>query len=516
MLTSITSVNRRLCLSVLSLLGLLPNLQFVCLAEAVDPHAEKPKESAPEICDVVNSQHVIEINGEQIAYTAKTGKLVLKDRKGEPTAEIFYVAYTRDDQQPEERPITFSFNGGPGSSSVWLHMGVLGPKRVLLDKDGFALPPPHKLVDNAYSLLDATDLVFIDPVSTGFSQPVDFEKEKQFHGLEEDILSVGEFIRRYVTENARWSSPKYLIGESYGTTRASALSLHLQQAHGMYLNGVMLVSAVLDFATIRYQEDNDNPYIYFLPTMAATARFHGRLDKRFQDMPLGDFIAEVEKYSISTYRDALFIGDRLPADQAQAVAERLSGYTGIPAEEYLRYRLKLTVHRFFKALLEDQGEIVGRYDGRYVGIAPHPWDMEAGMSYDPSYSQIYGAYSATFNDYIRRELKYENDAPYNILANVRPWEYGEDFKSRYVNVSQRLREALVMNPHLKVHICAGYYDLATPYFAAEATFDRMLLHPDLRDSFEFSYYEAGHMMYTVEKELAKQKQALAEFIRRTN
>lgn len=482
--------------------------------ETAKAAAEEQPAPVVEESDVVTTHHAIELKGKTIKYTANTGKLVLKNRKGEPTAEIFYIAYTKDEEQPEDRPLTFSFNGGPGSSSVWLHMGILGPKRVILDKDGFALPPPHMLGENPFSLLDETDLVFIDPVSTGFSKPVDFEKEKEFHGLQEDVESVGEFIRRYVTDNARWSSPKFLIGESYGTTRASALSQHLQKAHGMYLNGIMLVSAVLDFATIRYSEDNDSPYIYFLPSMAATSRYHKRIDKTYQDMSIEEFTDEVEQFSISTYQQALFAGDRLSAKDTQSVAKQLSEYTGISEKEILKNRLKLDVWMFFEQLLEDQGKMIGRFDGRYVGISALPWEYEQGVYYDPSYHQIYGAYSSAFNDYVRRDLGYENDAPYKLLTNVRPWNFGEEFKARYVNVSIRLREALVMNPHMKVHVCAGYYDLATPYFAAEATFDRMLLHPDVRDNYEFSYYEAGHMMYTVEEELKKQKAALGEFIRK--
>ncbi len=463
----------------------------------------------------VVTSHSLQLHGETIDYTAKTGKLILKNRKGEPTAEIFYIAYTKDEVGPEDRPLTFSFNGGPGSSSVWLHMGVLGPKRVQLDENGFAVPPPHHLADNAYSLLDETDLVFIDPVSTGYSMPADLEKEKEFHGLEPDVESVGEFIRRYVSENARWASPKFIIGESYGTTRAAALALHLQKRHGMYLNGVMLVSAVLDFATIRYAEDNDSPYVYFLPSLAATARYHGKLAQAQQSKPLEKLLTEVEAFAAGEYRQALFLGDALDSEKAASIAGKLSTYTGISVDEIRSRRLRLSAYDFFDLLLEDEGKEVGRYDGRYVGIAPYPWEWQAGMSYDPSYAQIYGAYSSAFNDYVHRELGYKNDAPYEILANVRPWDYGKDFDARYVNVSQRLREAIIMNPFLNVHVCAGYYDMATPYYAAEATFDRLLLHEDLRDNISFSYYEAGHMMYTVEAELARLKQVLAGFVRQS-
>lgn len=482
------------------------------------PAAETEPEGTGETAAVEETRpavtsHSIVIDGSTINYSTKTGKLILKNRKDEPTAEIFYIAYTKDDAEPEQRPLTFSFNGGPGSSSVWMHMGVLGPRRVRLTADGFALPPPHQLESNAYSLLDETDLVFIDPVSTGFSKPVDFEKEKSFHGLDQDVESVGEFIRRYITENGRWSSPRFLVGESYGTTRASALSLHLQERHGMYLNGIMLISAVLDFATIRYAEDNDNPYVYFLPSMAATAHYHGRLSGKYQEKQLDKLLKEVEAFAATDYREALFLGDSLSSEKAAEIAVKISAYTSIPEAEIKHRRLRLSAFDFFELLLADEGRQIGRFDGRYVGIAPYPWEWDAGMNYDPSYAQIYGAYSSAFNDYVRRELGYEDDAPYEILANVRPWDYGKAFDARYVNVSQRLREAMVMNPYLRVHVSAGYYDMATPYFAAQATADRMLLHPDLKSNISFSYYKAGHMMYTVESELARLKEALALFIR---
>jgi carboxypeptidase C (cathepsin A) len=467
--------------------------------------------AAPEI---VESQHSVEIGGQSIAYTARAGKIRLKDAKGEPTADIFFIAYTRDGAEPEARPLTFSFNGGPGSSSVWLHMGVLGPRRVRLQEDGFALPPPHQLVDNAYSLLDETDLVFIDPVSTGFSRATDPDKAREFHGLEEDVAAVGDFIRRYVAEFARWSSPKFLIGESYGTTRAAALSLHLQERYGMYLNGVMLVSSVLDFATLQFSEDNDLPFVLFLPSMAATAHFHGRLPEPYQSMPVEDLLREAEAFAMGPYRDALFAADSLPRAQVDEVAERLAALTGVPREEFERHRLRLSVFAFFSLLLRDEGLAVGRFDSRYKGVAPLPWEFRIGSGYDPSYAQIYGAYSSGFNDYVRRELNYASDLPYEVLTNVRPWNFGEEFQTRYVNVSRRLREALVMNPFLQVHVCSGIYDLATPYFATDYTLDRLHLHPDLRDNIVTESYAAGHMMYTVKSELARQKAALARFIRR--
>jgi len=483
-------------------------------AESAPAAPNAPAAPAPAKDTIVETHHSVEIGGRTIEYTARAGTLTLKNRKGEPTAEIFFVAYTKDGESTEQRPLTFSFNGGPGSSSVWLHMGVLGPRRVKLQDNGFSLPPPHQLVDNEWSLLDETDLVFIDPVSTGFSRAVEPDKEKAFHGLNEDVEAVGDFIRRYVTEFARWSSPKFLIGESYGTTRAAALAQHLQSRHGMYLNGIMLVSTVLDFATLRYAEDNDLPYVLFLPSMAATAWYHQRLAPKLQGRELSDLLREVERFATGEYRAALFAGDSLDPAKASAVAARLAAYTGIPQSEVERLRLKLDAFAFFDKLLEHEGKRVGRFDGRYTGVAAHPWEWHSNdLSYDPSYAQIYGAYSSAFNDYVRRELEFESEIPYEILTNVQPWNYGDEFKGRYVNVSERLREALVMNPDLQIHVCSGYYDLATPYFATDYTLDRLLLHPELRDNIKVEYYEAGHMMYTAISELQKQKSNLATFVR---
>jgi carboxypeptidase C (cathepsin A) len=497
-----------------------PALMGAETAAAETPAPQKSGEQAPEAApsapEIIETKHTITIDGKTIAYTAKAGKIALKDIKGEPTAEIFFIAYTKDGADPETRPVTFSFNGGPGSSSVWLHLGILGPRRVLLDDDGFALPPPHRLVDNEWSLLDETDLVFIDPVSTGYSRATDPEKAKAFHGLDEDVESVGEFIRRYTTEYERWASPKFLIGESYGTTRAAALSLFLHDRHGLYLNGIMLVSSVLDFATLRFNEDNDLPFVLFLPSLAATAHYHGQLDKDWQALPVEDVLRRAEAFATGPYRAALFAGDGLDSATFRSVAGELSAMTGIDKDTILEYKLRLDAFAFFRLLLKDEGLQVGRFDGRYTGVAPEEWESGWGPgNYDPSYNQIYGAYSATLNDYVRRDLKYKSDLPYEILTNVRPWNFSEEFSTRYVNVSSRLRKALVMNPDMRVHISSGIYDLATPYFATEYTLDRIFVHPDLKDNFEVSLYAGGHMMYSVKAELAKQKADLAGFIRRS-
>nr|MBP6788603.1 hypothetical protein [Promineifilum sp.] len=389
----------------------------------------------PPPVDVLSqTAHTIVINGETIAYIATAGRLVLKaedEKEGEkPKASIFFVAYTRD-RGPDvdeathaaARPITFSFNGGPGSSSVWLHLGLLGPRRVVLEEDGRAVPPPYRLVDNTYSLLDKTDLVFIDPVTTGFSRAVPGEADKQFHGFKADIESVGDFIRLYVSRNHRWASPRYLIGESYGTTRAAGLSGYLQDRHGLYLNGIMLVSVVLNFMTLRFAPGNDLPYLLFLPTYAATAHYHGRLGT---DAPgeLPALLAEVEGFAMNEYALALLRGDALPAEERAAIAARLARYTGLSADYIERTNLRIDIHRFVKELLRDRRRTVGRLDSRYTGI-----DRDAAgehHEFDPSYALIQGPYTGLLNDYVRRELRFESDLPYEILSDrVYPWSFDE-------------------------------------------------------------------------------------------
>jgi carboxypeptidase C (cathepsin A) len=460
------------------------------------------------------------IDGQTINYTATAGTIVLKEEsegddktaEGEkPKASVFFIAYTRDDvDDVSHRPLTFSFNGGPGSSSVWLHLGVLGPRRVLLDDDGYPLPPPYRLVDNEHSLLDRTDLVFIDPVSTGYSRVVPGEKAGQFHNFQKDIESVGEFIRLYTTRFKRWPSPKFLIGESYGTTRAAGLSGHLQERHGMYLNGVMLVSTILNFQTALFNPGNDLPHLLFLPTYTATAWFHQCLAEELQQ----DFhstLQEVEAFAAGEYALALMKGAALPTDERAAIAQKLARYTGLSPEYIERTDLRIEIHRFVKELLRDQWRTVGRLDSRFTGM-----DRDAAgekFDYDPSYAAIQGPYTATLNDYVRTELEFESDLPYEILTErVRPWGY-EQHQNAYVNVAETLREAMTKNPFLKVFVANGYYDLATPYFATRYTFNHLGLDPSLQQNISMAYYEAGHMMYIHLPSLAQLKQDLASFMR---
>lgn len=483
---------------------------------------EKTTTPPPPVDDIAETRHTVMIGGRELSYTATTGRIILKaedEKEGEkPRAAIFFVAYTLDrpdgiaeSEYIARRPITFSFNGGPGSSSVWLHLGLLGPRRVVLAQDGRPLPPPYRLVNNEFSLLDKTDLVFIDPVTTGFSRAVPGEKDKQFHGFKADIESVGDFIRLFVSRHHRWGSPRYLIGESYGTTRAAGLAGYLQERHGLYLNGVMLVSAVLNFLTLEFDPGNDLPYILFLPTYAATAFYHNRLAPDLQ-ADLGRTLAEVEAFSLGEYAAALLRGDSMDEESRNSLVARLARYTGLSPRYIESTNLRINIHRFVKELLRDQRRTVGRLDSRFTGI-----DRDAagdGHEYDPSYAVIQGGYSGTLNDYVRRELQFESDLPYEILSErVHPWSY-EDHQNTYVNVSETLRKAMSMNPHLRVFIANGYYDLATPYLATHYTFNHLGLDKSLWGNITMTHYEAGHMMYIHDPSLSKLKADLDAFLDR--
>jgi len=484
------------------------------------PDKTDAKPTPPPADVITQTHHTITLNGRELAYTATAGRIILKaedEKEGEkPKAAIFFVAYTADrpegtteGEQAAARPITFSFNGGPGSSSVWLHLGLLGPRRVVLEEDGRPLPPPYRLIDNAFTLLDKTDLVFIDPVTTGFSRAVPGEKDKQFHGFKPDIETVGDFIRLYVSRYHRWGSPRYLIGESYGTTRAAGLAGYLQERHGLYLNGIMLISVVLNFMTVDFDPGNDLPYVLFLPTYTATAHYHNRLEPILQ-ADLRQTLAEVEAFALGEYATALMQGDALPDEAATALAARLARYTGLSQMYVEATNLRINIHRFVKELLRDERRTAGRLDSRFTGI-----DRDAageGHEYDPSYAIIQGAYTGLLNDYVRRELGFESDLPYEILTErVHPWNF-EQHQNSYVNVGETLRKAMSMNPHLRVFVANGYYDLATPYLATQYTLNHLQLDRSRRDNVTMRYYEAGHMMYIHDPSLAQLKADLDTFL----
>ncbi|MEU4444617.1 peptidase S10 [Actinosynnema sp. NPDC050801] len=464
--------------------------------------------------DLVTTQHSITVKRRKLNYTTATGRVVLRqevvtDGKFDghlPKAEVFVTAYTLDGADPAKRPVTFAFNGGPGSSSVWLHLGLLGPRRVVSGDVGELAPPPYDLVDNAETLLAHSDLVFIDPVSTGYSRAVKGEAPGQYHGFQGDLESVGEVIRLWTSRNGRWMSPKFLAGESYGTTRAAGLAEYLQSRYGMYLNGLMLISSVLDFATLDFSEGNDLPHTLFLPTYAAIAHYHGLHGAR----PLEDVLADAEDFASRDYPWALARGSRLSTEERAAAVARLAGLTGLSEDYVDRVDLRIEHVRFFTELLRSRRLVVGRLDSRFTGA-----DADYGREHfsdDPSYSAILGPYTAALNHYVRAELEYENDLPYEILTmNVRPWSYKE-FEGMHVTVANKLSSAMRANPHLKVHIAYGYLDGATPYYAAEHVVAHLRIPQELHGNIEAAYYPAGHMMYVHEPSRVQQSKDLAAFV----
>lgn len=460
---------------------------------------------------IIETNQQIAIQGKIIKYKAQTGFLQLQDEYGKPKANIFFIAYTQEGiGDVTKRPITFCFNGGPGSASLWLHLGVIGPKRVLMTDKGEPLPPPYKYIDNEFSWLDKTDLVFIDPVNTGYSRAVEGEKPAQFLGYVEDIESVGEFIRLYCSKNARWASPKYLAGESYGTTRAVGLANYLQDRYNMYFNGLCLISAVLQFQTVRFDKGNDLPYILFLPTYAATAWYHKKLPADLQQKDLKSLLKEVENFALNEYATFLVKGDWATETEKKSVAEKLQRYTGLSAEFLANCFYRIEIGRFCKELLRKEGKTVGRLDSRMIGV---DYD-NAGerFEFDPSLNAtISGPYATAINQYIRQELKFETHLAYEVLTSrVQPWNYN-NVQNRYLNVAEELRSAMAKNPALKVWVCSGYYDFATPYFATDYTFNHAFLRPEQKKNIRTTYYEAGHMMYIHKESFLQMRKDLEKF-----
>jgi carboxypeptidase C (cathepsin A) len=478
-------------------------------------HEMAPKEMAkpplpPPEEKLVTTRHSARIGGAEVRYSATAGTLLLKEEDGTPKASVFFVAYSRDGVADlGRRPITFTFNGGPGSSSVWLHLGAFGPRRVVMDDEGLLAAPPYQLTDNESSLLDVSDLVFIDPVTTGFSRAVPGQSDKQFHGVREDVESVGEFIRLYCGRFGRWASPKFLAGESYGTTRAAGLANYLQERHGMYLNGILLISTILNFQTARFDVGNDLPYALFLPTYTATAWYHRKLPADLQT-DLRKALAESEAFALEDYTLALARGTDLEEVERQAVAAKLARLTGLSTAYLEQVNLRPEIQAFIKELLRDRRETVGRLDSRFKGIDREAAGQET--EFDPSYAAIQGPYTAMLNHYVREELDFQSDLAYEILTGrVRPWSYG-DFENQYLNVAEDLRKAMARNPALKVFVGEGYYDLATPYFAAEYTFDHLGFDPTYRERVTTATYEAGHMMYIRKADREKLKRDVVDFL----
>lgn len=455
------------------------------------------------------TKHSIRIGNRQLNYTVSTGFMPIKNAvSGDTEARIFYMAYTLDDP-PAGRPLMFSFNGGPGSASVWLHMGALGPKRVKMLDDGLMPPAPYEAEENAQTWLDQTDLVFIDPVGTGYSRATKPELASKFFGLTGDIESIGEFIRMYLGRNERWTSPLFLVGESYGTTRAAGLSNHLFE-RGIALNGIVLVSTVMNFQSLSFADNNDLPLILIFPSYTATAWYHKQLPAELQRKPLREVLNESEQFAMNEYGPAMLRIDKLSAPEKNALLDKFSRLSGLGRDFVDENNFRVTLGEFNKELLRKQRRSTGRLDSRFLGFDKD----SAGTStdFDPSMTAIRTPYTAVFNDYVRRELGYKSDLEYYILGGgiTSPWNWGVN--NQYADTSQALSSAMRKNPYMKVMVASGYYDMATPYFAAEYTVSAMNLDPQLRRNFTFTYYEAGHMMYIEKESLRKLKTDVTGFI----
>jgi len=479
---------------------------------AQSPQTRRPQDQAapPAEDPPVVTRHEIRAGGRALHYTVTTGMMPIKNREGETEARIFFMAYTLDDAGNRgRRPLTFSFNGGPGSASVWLHLGAIGPKRVRMNADGTMPAPPFELVDNEQTWLNQSDLVFIDPVGTGYSRAVRPDLAAKFFGLNGDIESVGEFIRMYLTRYERWTSPLFLAGESYGTTRASALSGYLVD-RGIAFNGIMLISTIMNFETTNFAAGNDLPYELFLPSYAATAWYHKKLPADLQSKSVQDVAAEAERFASGDYALALEKGDRLSAQERQDVVAKLSRYTGLDGRFIDNANLRVSLNLFRKELLRSERRSIGRLDARFKGFdASFSTDSP---DFDASEAAIRPPYTSTFNNYVRTELGYKSDLEYYILGGgiTSPWNWGTN--NNYVDTSVALRNALAKNPYLKIFVAMGYYDMATPYYAAEYTLHHISLDPMLLRNISTGYYEAGHMMYIDEKQLARLRADVGKFI----
>jgi len=495
---------------------IFPVLLGLSLASFATPEPEKPAEApekeapAAKPVEPVTRESTVTINGQKVPYRVSTGKLQLKQDDGKPRASIFHVSYIRTDvKDPSTRPVMFAFNGGPGSSAVWLHIGVLGPKIVKLPGDGTSAPmPPARVADNPLSILDVCDLVFVDPVSTGYSRAEKDTKPGDFHGLDEDIESVGDFIRRWVSEHDRWSSPKFLLGESYGGIRVAGLSNHLQTRYGMTLNGVVLLSSLLDFSTLQPAQGNDLAYEVYLPSLTGTAHFHKKIQ--------GDrdaLVKECREFAFGDYATALLKGSALDPAGRTAIAEKLEKFTGIDAATCLAHDLRIDSTFFRAELLRKEGKVIGRFDAR---VAWDATDRSAPTpEYDPSYSLAYGAFATAMLDYLGRDLGYKEDQPYEILTNkVQPWRWNTS--NEVVNLSERLAAAMRDNPHLKVLVMGGYTDLATPPEGIAYSVRHLLDLPEsVRGNIQTASFDGGHMFYLNPPDLIKTRAELVKFIQGT-
>jgi carboxypeptidase C (cathepsin A) len=481
-------------------------------SEPAKEGSEKEKEERFDMTEVapVVTHHQMTLNGQLLKYTATTGRLPIKRGDGKIEAEMFFVAYTVDGQDAAKRPLTFAFNGGPGSASVWLHMGALGPKRVVLQSNGFMPAAPYRMTDNENSLLDRSDIVMIDAIGTGFSRAADPEKLKKYLGVTGDIQAFSEFIRMYITRNDRWSSPLFILGESYGTTRAAGIAGYLA-AHGISFNGITLLSMAVDFGTLEWAKNNDVPYVLLLPTYTMIAAYHKKLPAEvMQDMARTR--QEAEQWASGEYAQALAKGDAITPEERNHVIDQMMKYTGLTRQVIDTQNLRIDVPTFTHNLLLDQKVRVGRLDGRFSG--PDPGGPNDPF-FDPAGSATLPPYTSVFNHYLRSDLGYKTDMPYLVFAYDQPgfakWDWGSA-ETGFPNTGTGLRAAIVKNPYLKILVMEGYYDLATPYYAANYTMNHLDLGESFRKNVSYATYESGHMVYIDQSQHVKMKKDVVNFM----
>jgi len=491
-------------------------LIFAPFAAFADEDNTAPENKAVPEAWSSTTQHAVKIGGKVISYTATAGTMLMKNDEGEAIALMGYTAYHADGKNSKSRPLMFAYNGGPGSASIWLHMGILGPQRAVATDADFSPNGPFHHVDNEFSIIDEVDLVMIDPVGTGFSKPVGEGKGEDFWGVDQDIKSVSAFIVQYVTENGRWASPKFILGESYGGMRSGGVAWHLLQEHNLGLNGVVLVSPFMEMTIGFVGLGLDLPNVMFLPTYAATAWYHDALTDKPAD--LEGLMAEVEQFALQEYAPALLMGNRLVGEQRQAVLAKLSRYTGLSRDYWDQADLRVSEGQFTKELLRDRGETVGRVDSRFKGDSINLLGEQA--FYDPMSSAIGPPFLAAFMDYYRSDLGVKTDQQYVVSGKLWmdwDWHHAQPdmngFKLPFPNTMVDLSLAMKQNPNMKVLYQQGYFDLATPHLATKYYIDHMDIPPRLRENVSLKMYEAGHMMYIHEPSMVKYKQDLAEFVR---
>lgn len=485
---------------------LVPLLAMLALATA--PRAEQREVAGPNEEKVSRTSHAMRLDGRELKYTATAGTVPIRLDDGKVAARMFFVAYTKDGEDAKTRPIAFLFNGGPGSASVWLHMGSFGPKIARMADEGFQPAPPYDLVDNANSLLDATDLVFVDAIDTGYSRAVAGVESRQFHGQDGDLRAFGEFVAEYLRLYDRYPSPKFLIGESYGSIRAAGLAQELQSRHGIELNGVALLSALLTYQTLSPAPNNDVAWAAMIQTFAATAWYHKKLPPDLQKKPVAAVVDDARSFAFGDYLLALARGNTLTDAERSAMAGRLARHTGLSAEFILRANLRVDSGRFRKELLRDKRLVIGRLDGRFTAL-----DADAAgerQEFDPSNTALAGPYVASFRSYVRNALKWESDLHYPTSGNVRPWTY---VQNSYMDMTDALRQTMAKNPFLRVFVICGYYDMATYVGGIEFNLSHMAYDRQITDRVSFGYYEGGHMMYIRPSAHAALRKDTAAFIR---